>query len=187
VRVSVVIYTENSEETLPQLLERLGPQEINEVIIADAGSRDSTVAIGRQFGANISRGHVGHPADVLNAGAQLASFEVLWFLTANSLVPIDGASRILDLVEETRCVAGQFKVRDTAKGLLESAGDSLSTLFNASSGPATGLFVLREVLYGLRGFAQNDHPLNELLQRAGQVGEIGDVRQTIKLCGSSPL
>jgi glycosyltransferase involved in cell wall biosynthesis len=72
-RVSVVVPTLDEERYLPVLMQSLAAQTlpVHEVIIADAGSQDGTVALARTAGARIVPG--GHPGAGRNAGAAAAS------------------------------------------------------------------------------------------------------------------
>jgi glycosyltransferase involved in cell wall biosynthesis len=81
--LSVVIPTLNEARMLPDLLERLGSQTLrpNEVIVADAGSTDDTWVLALRHGAIVTNG--GRPSAGRNAGARVASGDVLLFLDAD--------------------------------------------------------------------------------------------------------
>ncbi len=87
-RVSVVVPTLNEAERLPQLLDCLAAQTAPpfEVIVADAGSFDGTRELAQAGGARVVEG--GRPAAGRNAGARVATGDVLLFLDADvALVP----------------------------------------------------------------------------------------------------
>ena len=83
-RVSVVVPALNEALALPRLLKSLAAQTLRpvEVIVADSNSVDDTVALARQAGARVVAG--GPPAVGRNAGASVATGELLLFLDADT-------------------------------------------------------------------------------------------------------
>jgi glycosyltransferase involved in cell wall biosynthesis len=81
--VSVVIPTLNEAVRLPPLLEALNNQVLkpDEIIVADAGSKDGTQQIAREYGARVVKG--GRPGPGRNAGAKAAKSDLLFFLDAD--------------------------------------------------------------------------------------------------------
>ncbi|MBI4713980.1 glycosyltransferase [Candidatus Uhrbacteria bacterium] len=81
--LTIVIPTKNEEEYLPILLESIKKQTLqpNEIVIADAGSKDKTLEIARAFGARIVEG--GLPGPGRNRGAEYAKTEFILFLDAD--------------------------------------------------------------------------------------------------------
>ncbi|MBN1685342.1 MAG: glycosyltransferase [Spirochaetales bacterium] len=86
-KVSIVIPTLNEERLLPLLLDTIRQQDFQdyEIIVADAGSADSTRAIAREAGAVVVDG--GLPGPGRNAGARAASGEYIFFLDADVQLP----------------------------------------------------------------------------------------------------
>ncbi|MEJ5240816.1 MAG: glycosyltransferase [Anaerolineales bacterium] len=82
-RISVIIPTLNESAYLPRLLQALREQTRppDEVIVADAGSKDNTVSLALEWGAKVVSG--GMPAVGRNAGARHAQGEILLFLDAD--------------------------------------------------------------------------------------------------------
>jgi glycosyltransferase involved in cell wall biosynthesis len=81
--LTVVIPALNEAERLPDLLGTLKrqTQRPDQVVIADAGSTDATRAIAEQHGAQVVDG--GKPAAGRNAGARVATSDLLLFLDAD--------------------------------------------------------------------------------------------------------
>ncbi len=81
--LTVVIPTLNESERLPDLLGALERQtrRPDQIVIADAGSTDDTRAVAEQHGAQVVDG--GKPAAGRNAGARVATGELLLFLDAD--------------------------------------------------------------------------------------------------------
>ena len=89
--VSIIIPTLNEAEALPETLACLNALETPpvEIIVADAGSDDETVARAQQAGAvvmtDLGRGR----AAQMNVGARAATGDILCFLHADTIVPAD--------------------------------------------------------------------------------------------------
>lgn len=98
-RLSVIIPALNEAERLPELLDALNGQTRppDEVIVADAGSRDETVAMARARNARVVPG--GMPGVGRNAGAREAQADVYLFLDADVLPHPDFIALALDEFE----------------------------------------------------------------------------------------
>lgn len=104
--LSVVIPALNEAAAMPSLLAQLGSQTLqpDEVIVADAGSTDGTRDVAVAGGARVVDG--GKPAEGRNAGARVASGELILFIDAD--VDLDDTT-IESLVTE-------FQSRDLVAG-----------------------------------------------------------------------
>jgi rSAM/selenodomain-associated transferase 2 len=110
VRLAIVIPTLNEEETLrrhlPALLAtaRETPGVAAEVVVADGGSTDGTVALAREMGARVVSSPPGRGLQLNRGAAAVLQGEkiadVLLFLHADTTLPPDAAARI------RRAVAG---------------------------------------------------------------------------------
>lgn len=103
VKVSAVIPTLDEEATLPALLEVLAADEI---VVADGGSRDRTIAIAHAYGARVVTA-AGGRGPQLAAGAAAATGELLWFVHADTGVSPVAAAAIRAANAEWGC----FEVR----------------------------------------------------------------------------
>lgn len=85
--LSIIIPTLNEEDYLPHLLASIRKQcfKDHEVIIADAGSKDNTIKIAKEYGCIITAG--GLPAKGRNNGAKVAKGDTLFFLDADTILP----------------------------------------------------------------------------------------------------
>lgn len=96
--LSIIIPTLNEEKYLPGLLEEIKKQNLSdyEIIVADAGSKDKTVEIAKEYGCQIVPG--GLPSKGRNEGAKVAKGNLILFLDADiiSLPP----SFFEDILEE---------------------------------------------------------------------------------------
>lgn len=106
--VSVIIPALDEAERLPALVGRLRG-EVDEVVVADGGSRDRTVALSSQAGARVVTAPRGRGPQQ-NAGARAATGRILWFLHADCQVP-DGAVALLRATDPLASPWGCFGVK----------------------------------------------------------------------------
>ena len=96
-KISVVIPTVNEAENLAELLPTLRHDNVKEVIVVDGGSRDKTIEIAKQSGTKIIHTKRSRPIQ-MNAGAKVATAEVIYFVHADSRPPAGFARDILATV-----------------------------------------------------------------------------------------
>jgi rSAM/selenodomain-associated transferase 2 len=117
VKISLILPTFNERSRIDERLTELERQPVHEVIVVDGQSDDGTLErVSQQISASLDgrlklttseRGR----GRQLNAGARVASGEVLWFVHADASVPEDAVSWIQRLLGDPGCVAGAFKTR----------------------------------------------------------------------------
>ena len=113
--LSIIIPTLNEAEGITHLLNSLLPlrQRGHEVIVADGGSQDGTVALARPLVDWVIEAPRGRAAQ-MNAGAMLATGEMLLFLHADTQLPEWADELILEQLSHehtTALVWGRFDVR----------------------------------------------------------------------------
>ncbi len=112
-RLSVVIPTLNEAAWLAHTVDVLRARTVGrpvEVIVADCGSRDGTVAVATACGAHLETGPaLSDRARACNAGAAAATGDVLLFLHADSLVPRQYDLLIRRALLAPRVVGGAFE------------------------------------------------------------------------------
>ena len=179
VRLSIIIPALNEATTLPPLLDALNHQTCkpDEIIVADAGSKDGTRDLARERGASVVDG--GMPAVGRNAGADAAHGDIFLFLDADVLPQPHFIERALD----------EFVVRecDVATCLIAPLGNNPADLAIAETtnlylqvvqsfsphAPGFCIMIKREVHQKIGGFDETvklaeDH---DYVQRAAEVGE----------------
>lgn len=180
--VSIVIPAKNEERYLPILLAGLDRQTHRpmQVIVADAKSTDRTREIATQHGCTIVPG--GMPGLGRNAGAKLATGDVLLFLDAD--VQIDDPKFIEHALEEFD--RNQLEIAAPDINLLNGTtadrlGHNFYNLYVRLWGrwrphaPGFCIFIRRQLFEKIGGFDVTvllceDH---ELAQRAGKQGKFG--------------
>ena len=98
----------------------------------------------------------------MNAGAAIASGDVLLFLHADTQLPPDAGRLVLDGLRQSGRAWGRFDVRITGKSRLLPLVAALMNLRSRATGIATGdqaMFVTREAFARAQGFP--DIPLME--------------------------
>jgi rSAM/selenodomain-associated transferase 2 len=110
VSFSVLVPVLDEARVLPGLLDHLdGLAGDWEVIVADGGSRDETVAVAAPR-ARVIAAPRGRAAQ-MNAAAAAAGGDVLVFLHADSRLPPGAAAAIAAALEDPRTVGGNFALR----------------------------------------------------------------------------
>ncbi len=98
-KVSIIIPVLNEASCLGRTLrcmQVLYPAA-HEIIVVDGGSTDETVAIANQYGAKVITAEQRGRAPQMNAGAEVATGEILCFVHGDTSVPND----LIDVVQQT--------------------------------------------------------------------------------------
>lgn len=179
-RISVIVPTLNEAARIEAQLSRLVRLPgVDELIVADGRSSDGTADMARAIpGVRVVEAAPGRGPQ-MNAGASVATGNVLWFVHADVVPPADGPAMIAAALADTALVAGAFRVRTDADGA--SGWPSrllwLADLRSRYSGLPYGdqaLFVRRDVFDSIGGFAPI--PLFEDLELSRRLRGVGTVR-----------
>lgn len=108
--ISIIIPTFNEEKNIHRLLHVLKCMEHVEIIIVDGGSRDHTAAIVESYEVRLIRTDPGR-AKQMNAGAQIARGNVLWFIHADSHITSKMADELREVLQDEKIVGGGFSLR----------------------------------------------------------------------------
>lgn len=117
--ISVIIPAINEEETVVAAIRSASAAGRRvEIILADGGSTDRTVALARDCGAKIVHSARGRAAQ-MNAGAACATGDILVFLHADSVLPPDFAVRIVSAFEhhDTALAAFRLSIDSPRRGI----------------------------------------------------------------------
>jgi rSAM/selenodomain-associated transferase 2 len=171
-KLSIVVPVLNEADALPALLQRLSTlaQDGCEVIIADGGSADGSLAIAGQAGFTVVHSTRGR-ARQMNAGAAQATGEALLFLHADTWLP-DGAAVLIAAALQTSCW-GRFDVRLAGRPRMLRVIASMMNWRSRISGIATGdqaMFVSRAAFDRVQGFP--DQPLMEDIELSARLRKL---------------
>jgi len=156
-QISIIIPTLNESESIDKTLNSLLAilKEGNELIIVDGGSNDDTLLKCKKYTDKIYTANKGR-AIQMNAGVDKATNDILLFLHADTLMPINFIAEILAALKANN-KWGFFKVKFTSRHLLLRL---VSTLMNARScltKIATGdhtIFIEKELFEEIGGYKE---------------------------------
>ena len=159
-QLSIIIPTLDEAEAVVALLQQLQPLRAHghEVILADGGSKDDTVALAEPLVDRVLVTPAGR-ARQMNAGAAVANGQMLWFVHADSSIPERADEHIL---QSAGPVWGRFNIHLSGDRMLLRVVERLMNLRSRITGIATGdqgIFVSRALFERVGGYA--DLPLME--------------------------
>lgn len=174
-KVSVVIPTLNEASRIASAIDRAWSAGAGEVIVCDGGSHDETVRLARRCDCQVLQTHKGRAVQQ-NAGAKLATGEVLLFLHVDTWLEAVAVSQICKAMECERVAAGAFRQQIDASAAiyrwLERGNAMRACVFRLPFGDQ-GIFVRRNVFESLGRFPDvalmEDVQLSRRLRRYGQV------------------
>lgn len=174
--LSIIIPVLNEAEGIGKLLVSLKPlrRQGCEIIVCDGGSIDGTVAQAAPLADRIVEASRGR-AKQMNAGAAVASGDVLLFLHADTFLPENARSLILDGLKRRDAVWGRFDMRLSGRHPLLRLVEALMNVRSRLTGIATGdqaIFVKKECFDAVGGYPEialmEDIALSERLKRVGR-------------------
>jgi len=162
--ISIIIPTYNEEQNIGKLVKYLVSHRVNadvDLIVADGGSKDNTVAEAEKAGATVVASPGKGRSAQMNYGASLAIGEVLYFVHADSIPPPDFESDIQKAIQQGFDL-GRYRTKfDSPKKILKiNAWFTRFDLFICMGGDQT-LFVKRELFETCSGFNENMQIMEE--------------------------
>lgn len=161
--VSVIVPALNEASTIAATLAPLQEARAfgHEIIVVDGGSTDGTPEHAGPLADHVVRSPAGR-ARQMNAGADVATGDVLWFLHADTLAPNGATESITAALSDDRRCWGRFDVRLSGARwpfrVIETTMNLRSCLTQIATGDQ-GIFVTREAFEAVGGFP--DIPLME--------------------------
>jgi rSAM/selenodomain-associated transferase 2 len=174
-RLSVIVPVLNEADGIAEALAALAAlrQRGAEVIVADGGSQDSTVAQATPLADRVIVAPRGRAAQ-MNAGAAAATGDVLLFLHADTQLTPNADTMITQGLTRSGRVWGRFDVRIDGKHRLLPVVAAMMNARSRLTGIATGdqaMFVAREAFQRVGGFPaiplMEDLVLSKRLKRLG--------------------
>ncbi|MTJ10378.1 MULTISPECIES: TIGR04283 family arsenosugar biosynthesis glycosyltransferase [unclassified Anabaena] len=110
VQISIIIPTLNEADNLKEAVSSIQSSTNVEIIIVDGGSEDETLSIAKFLDVKVIISPPGR-ANQMNAGAEVASGEILLFLHADTRLPTNFEQMIRTTLAKPGIVAGAFALR----------------------------------------------------------------------------
>jgi rSAM/selenodomain-associated transferase 2 len=185
-RITVIIPTLDEAENIGACLAALDGQEGPvEIIVVDGGSGDGTVSIAvRSPGVRVVHAPRGRGAQ-MNAGAAMASGEILWFVHADCRPPAGGATAIRRALACDGVIGGAFRFVLADRGwgyrVVEWGVRLRCRLFHLPYGDQ-GIFLRRALFEELGGYRETpileDLCVVRALRRRGRVVTLPEAMPT---------
>jgi rSAM/selenodomain-associated transferase 2 len=155
-RLSIIVPVLNEATIIDGFLEHLAAEVPGaEVVVVDGGSADDTFARAARHTRVISSEP--RRARQMNAGAAAAAGDVLWFLHADSRLPVGAAAAIAECLRAPGTAGGCFRLRIPERHLVyrwnDWAGNLGVELFRMACGDH-GIFVRRAVFEAVEGYPE---------------------------------
>lgn len=157
-----------------------------ELIVVDGGSWDGTRSIAAPLADALISAPQGR-ASQMNAGAAIATGDVLWFLHADSVVPHNAVRDIEAALSDPQTAGGCFQLRLPDRKMIYRISDSVGNLGVQIFGFALGdhgIFCRRSSFEKSGGYP--DVPILEDAELCRGVGRLGRMRQLRAKIISSP-
>lgn len=173
--ISVIIPTLNEAANLPATLLGLDAVDGVEIIVVDGGSSDATGTLAEAAGARLVAALPGR-AGQQNAGAAVATGEILLFLHADTILPMGFAGAVRLCLAQPGVAAGAFRLGIDGEGwglrLIEQLANRRSRWFEMPFGDQ-GLFLRRESFVAVGGFPEQEIMEDfELVRRLKKLGRV---------------
>lgn len=153
--ISIIIPVLNEATSIDRVLKRIRLQPGNpEVIVVDGGSMDSTLALSKAAADKVLSAPRGR-ANQMNAGAAIASHEVLLFLHADTFLPDDATSMVTQGLASGLYNWGRFDVDIDGRPRMLRLVALLMNWRSRLTGIATGdqaIFITKREFCSVGGF-----------------------------------
>jgi rSAM/selenodomain-associated transferase 2 len=154
-KVSIIIPTLNEELVLESTLTQIQQLSPYELIVSDGGSKDDTCRIADGLSHRIITGSAGR-ASQMNAGANVATGDILLFLHADNRLDPESYQKMLKCMEDPKWIGGAFRLCiESSKWslkLITLLANIRSRYFGLAYGDQ-GFFIRREIFTNMKGFS----------------------------------
>ena len=173
--ISIIIPVLNEAAIIQSTLKNLLSYPDVEVIVVDGKSQDSTLSIARTAGVRTIV-VLGGRSVQMNAGAEIASANILLFLHVDTNLPTNFVELIIQTLKQPKTIAGAFELgiegKDRSLRWIEILVKMRSHLFSLPYGDQA-IFITKQVFTELGGFSQipimEDFELIQRLKSRGQI------------------
>ena len=182
-KISIIIPVLNEAATIQETLTRLQDVPAVEVIVVDGGSRDDTVALAKQCFQRFAPSSefrvmsaASGRASQMNAGAAIATGDILLFLHADTHLPPEFDTLVRQTQQNPSTVAGALELRINADltgvGMIEKMVNVRSRFFSMPYGDQA-IFLKATTFHDIGGFPDlpimEDFELMRRLRRQGKI------------------
>ncbi|MBI3608326.1 MAG: TIGR04283 family arsenosugar biosynthesis glycosyltransferase [Nitrospirae bacterium] len=173
--ISVIIPVLDEELRIGEAIRSVSVLQPHEILVVDGGSRDATVPVASRHGCRVVTASRGRALQ-MNAGAALATGDILLFLHADTRLPTTAARDITAALADAGTVGGRFDVRldgpDPVYRLIETFMNVRSRFTRIATGDQA-IFVRRRVFETMGGYApiplMEDVEFSRRLKRRGRI------------------
>lgn len=187
-QLSVIIPTLNEAGCIQSTLEALQPLRSrgHEVILIDGGSRDTTLSLSAPLVDRALQSPPGRACQ-MQAGVALSRGSILWFLHADSEIPVCADTLIMEALEQARAGWGRFDISFTDSHPLLTCVAWFMNQRSHLTGIATGdqgIFVRRKLFDKVGGLPSI--PLMEDISFSRALKQHGWPCRVTQTLGTSP-
>ncbi len=179
--ISIIIPVLNEEKNISIVLENI--KRLNgekEIIVVDGGSIDNTVDIVKKKGFMLLSSQKGRGCQ-MNRGAEIADGDTLLFLHADTTLPENAITRILEAIKNHKIIGGRFDVRFDDDKFIFKLIAFLMNWRSRLTGIFTGdqaIFIRKDIFKDIGGYLEiplmEDIALSKKMKRKGEVACIND-------------
>jgi rSAM/selenodomain-associated transferase 2 len=151
--VSVIIPALNEESCIAETIRNVGDEHPQQIIVVDGGSSDATCKQAREADL-VLHGPLGRAAQ-MNQGAAQATGDSLLFLHADCRLARGALAAVEQALSRSQVIAGCFRMRVQAEGLLYRMIDGCATSRVRLTGIIygdQGIFLRRQLFQQVGGF-----------------------------------
>ena len=182
--ISVIIPAWNEEQTLARAISSVRDSHaLHEIIVVDGGSSDNTAAVTQGLGVQTVSSPVRQRAAQMNLGAEQSKGEILLFLHADTVLPLEALDQVEAALQKQNFVGGGFARRFDSPSLFLKCTGLLAELRNRSIGWFLGdqaIFVRRHVFTRLGGFLPIDRFEDlDFSRRARRLGRLATLHPPV--------
>lgn len=176
-KISIVIPCLNERDYLGQTLRHvLNLSGDFEIIVVDGGSTDGTPDIVRHFSkAKLTTSAKGRSLQ-MNHGSKLATGEILLFLHADTLLPENAYTSIIDIFKDREVVAGSFYLKlDENYWIMNNYSKMSKWNYSFLTYGDHGIFVKKTVFESIGGY--KPFPFMEDVEIQGRLKKAGKFKK----------
>ena len=155
-KTSIIIPTLNEARCLSETLAQIQQLSPHELIISDGGSDDDTLKIAAKFTQHFLKGSAGRALQ-MNAGAQVATGDLLLFLHADSRIEPASYQQMLYAMKNSEIIGGAFSLLINSDRWSLQIINQFANLRSKYLGRAYGdqaFFVKKHIFQKMKGFTE---------------------------------